>query len=294
MKNVSSTTRVDYVSALSRHTFSWLGRQAAEISVVDVREVLNQLKAQGISLSYQNTVKAMIARVFTFGIEHGLIRGIEKSPTFGIKLGRIEEKKPEILTIAEIRKLLEEAKKLNYKWYPVWVMALLTGMRNGELFALLWTDIDWENKLISVTKSYNCRKRVVKSTKSGDWRTIPISGELRGLLKELKAGSGIRTHVLPRLPKWANGEQARFLRQFCIGIGIPSIKFHTLRACFATQLIRNGIPPIQIQKICGWKDLETMQRYVRLAGIETAGVTEILKVLPEPEVFGKVVQLFKK
>ena len=40
------------------------------------------------------------------------------------------------------------------------------------------------------------------------------------------------------------------------------------------------------------KDLETMQRYVRLAGIEVAGVTESLKILPEAEVMAKVVNLF--
>ena len=125
-------------------------------------------------------------------------------------------------------------------------------MRNGELFALLWTDIDWDNRLISVTKSYNCRRRVIKSTKSGNWRTVPISGDLMTLLKELKARAGTRPEVLPRLPGWAKGEQARLLRMFCLGIGLPSIKFHTLRACFATQLIRNGVPPIQIQKVCGW------------------------------------------
>ncbi|HLG20668.1 MAG TPA: hypothetical protein VI895_12750, partial [Bdellovibrionota bacterium] len=54
----------------------------------------------------------------------------------------------------------------------------------------------------------------------------------------------------------------------------------------------NGVPPIQIQKICGWKDLKTMQRYVRLAAIETKGATEGLKVLPAQEVAAKVVHLF--
>ena len=152
--------------------------------------------------------------------------------------------------------------------------------------------IDFENKIISLTKSYNTRTRSVKSTKSGYWRSIPISSDLDVLIKELKLGAGTRKEILPRLPHWEKGGQAKILRKFCEGIGLPSIKFHTLRACFATQLIRQGVPPIQIQKICGWKDLETMQRYVRLAGIEITGVTEQLKILPEPEIFAKVVSLF--
>lgn len=171
-------------------------------------------------------------------------------------------------------------------------MALLTGMRNGELYALQWSDIDWENKAISVTKSYNARLKIIKSTKSGDWRTVPVSTELMALLKGLKATAGDRIHVLPRFSEWTRGGQARELRKFCVGLNLPSIRFHTLRACFATQLIRSGIAPIQIQKVCGWKDLETMQRYIRLAGIETDGITENLKVLPAQDIMAKVVNLF--
>ncbi|MGE4232028.1 MAG: tyrosine-type recombinase/integrase [Bacteriovoracia bacterium] len=286
------STREGYISALGKYTRSWWNRTAAGITRFDVRETISELQAHGCSVSYQNKIKVIINRVFMFGIESGLVREIDRSPTFGIRLGRQEEKKPEILTIGEIRKLLEEAKALNYPWYPIWAVAILTGMRNGELYALKWTDVDWENKMISVTKSYNTRTRSVKSTKSGDWRTIPISSELLSLLKELKLKAGARTWVLPHPPGWEKGMQAKELRKFCSGVGLPSVKFHALRACFATQLIRNGVPPIQIQKICGWKDLETMQRYIRLAGIETEGVTEVLRVLPDEQVMAKVVNLF--
>ena len=215
----------------------------------------------------------------------------DRSPTYGIKVGRQEEKKPEILTVAEIRHLLLSAKQLNHPWFPVWAMAILTGMRNGELFALTWRDIDWETNMISVTKSYNCRKRIVKSTKSDEWRFVPISSELLRLLKAIKTDSN-EVHILPRLTGWPKGYQAKILRSFCEGLGIPSVKFHALRACFATQLIRNAVPPIQIQKICGWKDLETMQRYIRLAGIEIDGATEVLKVLPDSNIMTQAMNLF--
>lgn len=287
-QDLNEHTRVDYIAALRKHTEGWWKRPAIELSRADVIEMIAQMKAAGYTMSYQNTLKVIINRAFTYGIDHRIIKGVDRSPAFGVSLGREEEKKPEILNIGELRYLLSEAKRLDHKWFPVWSLAIQTGLRNGELYALLWTDVDFQNREISITKSYNCRMRKIKSTKAGDWRTVPISDELFKFLKELKAKSDDRKEVLPRLPRWEHGDQARRLREFCIGVKLPSIKFHTLRACFATQLIRNGVPPIQIQKICGWKDLETMQRYIRLSGIETKGATASLLVLSDPKVMGRM------
>ena len=283
-KDLSATTRTDYIAALRKHTEAWWKKPAKEIVRADVIEMMSQMKASKYTVSYINVMKVIINRAFTYGIDHRIVTGIDRSPSFGLSLGREEEKKPEILNIDQLRDLLQKAKSLSHDWYPVWSLAIQTGLRNGELYALLWDDVDLLNREITINKSYNCRIKKVKSTKAGYWRTIPISNELFGFLTELKKQSGNRKEVLPRLPRWDHGDQARRLREFCIGSGIPSIKFHTLRACFATQLIRNGVPPIQIQKICGWRDLETMQRYIRLAGIEIKGATESLKVLADIKV----------
>lgn len=289
---LNERTRKDYIATLRKHTGCWWKRPANEVCRADVIEILEHAKANGISNSHQNVIKVIINRVFSYGIDHRIVSGIERSPAHGISLGREEEKKPEILNIQEIKRLLSESRALKHPWYPVWAMAVLTGCRNGELNALLWSDVDWENREINLTKSYNTATKKVKSTKAGYWRKIPISSELLSLLKEIKAEAGNRKEILPRLRRWNQGEQARILREFCAGIDLPSIKFHTLRACFATQLIRNGVPPIQIQKICGWRDLETMQRYIRLAGIEVKGATDSLQVLPGIQVFEKAAALF--
>ena len=213
---------------------------------------------------------------------------------------KTEEKVPEILTLTEIKKFLDLAKQIQSPWYPIWATALLTGMRNGELYALEWDDIDFENLLIRVSKSYNSRLNSVKSTKAGYWRNVPISNELKSIFIELKSNLESRPDneqrfVLPRSWYRDKGLQARELRTFLINNGLPSVKFHALRACFATQLLSKNVPPAIVMKICGWKNLKTMEFYVRLAGVNESGATEVLNILPtEREVMDNVVNLFSR
>jgi integrase len=95
-------------------------------------------------------------------------------------------------------KLIDAEKELESPWYAIWATALLTGCRNGELFALTWEDIDFTSNSIRVSKSYNKRLRITKSTKAGYWRNIPINSDLKELLLGLKNNS-FTEHVLPRI-----------------------------------------------------------------------------------------------
>lgn len=121
-----------------------------------------------------------------------------------------------------------------------------------------------------------------------------MNPELETLLKELRLTSNGRSHVLPRFKDWDKGYQARILRMFCKGIGVPSVKFHTLRACFATLLVQNGVAPAQVTAMGGWKDQETMAIYIRRAGIDIKGAAASLKLLPSREAAGRVVSLFRE
>lgn len=291
-REVSKLTANDNYQALRIYCSSWWRMRARDINRGHVRQVIERMTAEGKSNSRKRHVKGCIHGAITWGIEQGLIKGITVSPAFGIKVSRLEDKKPEILTLSEIRKLLESAQELEHPWYMMWAGALLTGMRSGELYALEWKDIDWDNRRLFVSKSWNGRLKQYTSTKAGYWREVPISDELERLLRDLQAGAGDRKWVYPRVIAWQRGEAARVLRQFCEGIGMTSVKFHALRACFATQLLRDSIAPVVVMKICGWKDLKTMQKYIRLAGIEIEGATEKLKILPPKDVMGRVVQLF--
>ncbi|MBD66509.1 MAG: hypothetical protein CME62_14955 [Halobacteriovoraceae bacterium] len=262
----------DYVGMMYNWTVDWLDRPAAEITRGDGREVLDAVISKGKSKSFQKRLKNTINMIFNWAIEERLVRGVHNSPVFGLKIILKYDKKPEILKKNEIIHLLNKADESNHEWFSIWAVALLTGMRNGELYALKWSDVDLSTMQITVQRSFNRRTGEFKSTKAGYWRNVPISSSLKKILLSLDRSRG--GFVLPRLVEWRKGNQAKILKLHCRTIGIPEIQFHTLRACFATQLISTGVEPIKVMKICGWKDLKTMAYYMRLTGVEENGATE--------------------
>jgi integrase len=274
-EHIQEDTIDDYMSAIKLWSQPALKKQAIEINKQDVRLIISNLVKIGKSKGFQLRVLGCLKRVYTWGKEEGLIKGGLDSITSGIRISKVEDKVPEVLTAEEIYKLITEAKRRDHKWYSVWQAALLTGMRTGELFALSWDDVDFSNNLIIVSKSYNKRKRGIKCTKGGYFRTVPISPELKKLFLELHTKKKIE-FVFPRIREWTMGLQAEELRKFCLETGIRSVKFHALRACFATHMLNSGVPVTTVMKIGGWKSLSTMQRYIRLSGIQERGATNCL------------------
>ncbi len=294
IREVSKGTVDDYLNVLRTHTQDWMKLHVAEIDRAMAWRVLDKVERE-ISIARRKKVKTSVDAVFKWGMLSGRLKGIASIPTDGFKSTRTEEEKmPEILNLEQIRTLLLYAQRVEHPWFPIWALALFTGMRSGELYALQWDQVDFDNGLLFVHRNWTSRSGY-GPTKGRYWRAVPVeSTQVMGLLKELKLKRGNDKFVLPRFQSWTDGGQAEILREFCVGSGLPSIRFHTLRACFATQLIRDSVAPAVVMKICGWKDLKTMQRYIRLAGIEVKGATKGLKLLPEREVMGRVVSLFSQ
>lgn len=155
-------------------------------------------------------------------------------------------------------------------------------MRSGELFALTWDDVDFDNNIIRITKSYSQRIKGVKSTKNSECRNAHISQDLKEVLLKLKKEHPHSENVLPRIAGWKDGNAGKILRAFLLRIGIERhITFHTLRACFATHVLASGAEPTQVMKMGGWSDFKTFQIYIRMAGVDVKGVTDDFRVTPE-------------
>ncbi len=246
----------------------WERKLITEITRNDFLNLKDQVLSQ-LADGNKSSVISRIRRVFAYAVDRG---HISNNPVPQFRIRKVEKLK-KVLTQEQIRLLLNRAKEFDHEWYPHWAFAVYTGMRNGELYALKWEKVDLENKRILVDMSWN-NKDLFKSTKSGDDRFVEIAEGLMPVIKELKLKSAGMPFVLPRSTKWDKGEQARELRMFLKGIGLPEIRFHDLRASWATSLLSRGLEPIKVMKMGGWKDMKTMMIYIRKAGVDTRGALD--------------------
>ena len=297
LRKVSPRSLIEYLSTINKWSGGWMKKPCSELTKADGRELILRMEKAGLSRTYQKKVKNILNHVFEWGVEFGFIKGTPVSPLRGLMIQKGEESPPDILTLEEIKKFLSAAKALEHRWYSIWVFAILTGMRSGELYALTWNQIDLEKGTIMVDRSYESNSKSTGPTKGRYWRTVPINSNLQKLIIELKSSSNTRQSefVLPRIKDWENGDQAVPIKNFLKSIKIKAIKFHSLRACWATQMLANGVPAPIVMKIGGWKKSATMDIYLRLAGVDIKGATECLGFMPQEINFGdNVVNLFGK
>ncbi len=295
MGSISERSAEGYQSIINKWTRSWMNTVAANLNRSDGRELIHRMECAGLSRTYQKKIINIINGVYEWGVEYRHIQGTTESPLKGLMIAKKEETPPDILTLEEIKKFLTAAKAVGHQWYPIWVFAILTGMRSGELHALSWDQIDLEKKTIMVDRSYDSNLKKAGPTKGRYWRTVPINTSLKVLIIELKGNKEFSKEefVLPRIKDWDNGDQVVPLKNFLRSIKVKPVKFHALRACFATQMLANGVAAPIVMKIGGWKKSSTMDIYLRLAGVETKGATDCLEFIPNSIQFGdNVVNLF--
>lgn len=252
-------------------------RSIDKVTTKDIFDIINSMTCN--TVTHKAFILKCLRNVFNYSVDQGYII---KNPTPNMKLKAPEKIMP-VLTEPQVSILLQQARDLDNEWYSIWATAVFTGMRSGELWALRKNKVNIEDRTILINEAWNS-KDGFKDTKSGNDRVVEIAKPLIPIFKDLLAKYPDSEFLLPRLPKWYKGEQARALRQFLIGIGLPAIRFHDLRATWATMLLAKGVAPARVMSMGGWKDMETMMIYMRKAGLDIKGATDCLDNVFNPAV----------
>ena len=269
---------------------NWDEEELQNFTKADVHTVIFE-GMRSASPNLKSRVHKMLMRVFQLALEEGLI---PRNPARGIKI-TVPPPEQKVLTSEEANKLLKEAQLCQHRFYAHWAVALFTGMRNGEIYALRVSDVDLSSGVIYVKRQFTSRDGL-HETKTNLSRTVPIADELKPLLRHFIKQGGFRETLwkwkdeakqekvsfvwdnllLPRLREWRQGMQSELLRDFCRGIGISEVKFHDLRATFITNMLSRGAALNVVMSIVGHRRIATTDVYNRLAGVGVKGSTNKL------------------
>lgn len=187
---------------------------------------------------------------------------IDSNPCRAVRRMKDSPVRVRFLSDAERDALLEACKaSTNPRLYPLVLLALSTGGRQGELLALKWQDVDLKKG-----------RAILGDTKTGRRRVLTIHGQALKLLRIAAKTPHISGFVfadldgVPRFPKF-------HWQQAVETAGIEDFRFHDLRHTFASYLAMSGATLAELQAALGHATLTAVTRYAHLSEEHAEDVT---------------------
>jgi len=148
----------------------------------------------------------------------------------------------------------------------LYLAAAWTGLRQGELLALRWRDVDFAGQRVHVRRAWSQAAKVEKAPKSGKVRSVPLVAELIAPLDGLSRREHFTgeddlvfcTIIGEHLDGWA------LRRRYAAALkaaGLRAVRFHDLRHCFGSVAVR-AFPLSDVQAMLGHAHVTTTMRYV--------------------------------
>ena len=204
-----------------------------------------------------------------------------------------EEMRP--LSEAEVRAFLDVARESGDRFEALYVLAITTGLRRGELLGLRWDDVSMERSTLRVGRALvreggrhtlgetktrrgrrqiNLTPRTVSTLKAHRKKQLEEKIKLSGLYKDhgLIFATRVGTPINPE--NLVN----RSFKPLLERASLPEIRFHDLRHTCATLLLGRGVHPKLVQELLGHATiamtLDTYSHYMPSMGDQAAGAME--------------------
>ncbi len=230
----------------------WRNRKAFEIKRPDVMTLLDSIVDRGAPIM-ANRTKALISKVFNFGIKRGIV---EANPAQGVDSPAPERQRDRVLSESEIRALWKALDSAPKKTASIFRLALLTAQRKGEVLGMAWSELDLDAGWWTIP---------AERAKNGLAHRVPCASQAVKLLRSIQSGKHDETLVFRggRIGKSIANLQKpmRKLRQEAGKLlakeeGKPiteetalDFKFHDLRRTAASHMTGLGISRLVVSKI---------------------------------------------
>ncbi len=230
-----------------------------------------------------NNIRLTLHMLMSYALK---IKYIFYHPLFDIPPFKVEHEEMDFLKPEEIQLLIQHAKE-PYK--TIFLIAVLTGMRRGEILALQWGDIDWNSNTIFVRRSLywrtwqenkegNARWQFISPKSKRSIRSIVMSPRLKEALEVHHIMAPVSAHDLVFCNSEGNPMDPDNMvkREFHTALtfaGLRRVRFHDLRHTYTTLLISQGENVKFIQSQLGHSSIQTtMDRYGHLLPVNQYGV----------------------
>lgn len=228
---------------LERDVFPWLGsRPVADIKPMDILSVLRRVEERG-ALETAHRIKSVIGQVFRYAVATGRA---ERDPTTDLRGAlppTVEKNMAALVDPQDVAELLRasDGYKGSFVVKCALMLAPLFFCRPGELRHTEWTEIGFDNALLSIPVE---RLKLPLSTKrknKGQLHLIPLSKQAIAILKELQALTGHSKYVFPghRSPLRPMSENAVLAALRRMGFDKEEMSGHGYRAMARTMIRQN-------------------------------------------------------
>lgn len=266
------STLADYRSMLGRHLDSFFGSKPMDqVGPDQIREYLVARKRDGLATKTITNQLTFMHGLFAHALKRGWVAA---NPVSAVDRPRAPGGDRDIryLSIDELEALLDAVPddRLGSTEHPLYLTAAMTGLRQGELVALRWLDIDWQASRIRVRRNFTRQQfGTPKSQRSS--RSVPMIMRVAKELERHRARTAygedediVFCHPDSGRPLDASRIRKRFY-QALTRAGLRRVRFHDLRHTFGTHCAAAGVPLRTLQEWLGHRDYKTTLIYADYA-----------------------------
>ncbi|WRC41943.1 site-specific integrase [Helicobacter pylori] len=249
-------TSLNSLENVFNSVFSLMGLKESDKLKKITKERITQYHQATLQLYRKNTIHNFNANLKSFLAFCESERFLSQNPYYSITLkNALEAKEIEPFNLEQVKTLIENAQSLRLKAFLT--VAFFTGMRTGEQLALMWEDIDFNEKKITINKSLNELGSITTPKNKPSIREIDLLEPVEKILKELQASEPeSKKFVFISMPKRSTMFQRAF-RSLLRALNLKDRKLYTTRHTFASLMLSQGEEAMWVSKTLGHKDLNT-------------------------------------
>ena len=263
-----STTYAAHNYVFKNHILPGLGDVLlSELTSEMVGEFLEERKrfgnhrpgSSGLGEETMRHIHRLLQQCLDQAIRDGLLT---ENPAKAFRYRKSTTVKANIMTPLEMEDYLDAAERLGY--LPMFILALTTGLRQGELIALKWNDLNVKNMTLTISEQRSVERRELIEYGS-ETRTITLASEVVDLLimEHAKHPNSPLMFMHPATQRPYSPQMVRRMHNEIIKeAGVDHIRFTDLRHTCAVLSLRNGMETKDLARMLGhYRPSITRQNY---------------------------------